>query len=91
MQLSSKETPKRLPDAQIRQINIHIYQKNINNPTTTKEPAKAKKHNKPEVWKWIPKQQHQEISTPKYRWIPKLPTTSPQQSPPELIKKPRES
>ena len=84
-QLNSKEVPKWLPKTHVKQTK---YEWKENNSTITKL-AKAKKHNKPEVWKWIPKQQLQEISTSKYRWIPKLPTTSPQQSP-NFVKNPQE-
>ena len=76
---------KRLPAIQIRQSATHIWQKMTNNSTTTKEPIKATQQRKLEVWKWIPKQKHEEASNQKIKWIPKTSTTSQNQSP----KKPR--
>ena len=80
----SKKTPKQLPKTQIR--HTHIWQKKINNSTTTKEPVKATQQMKPEVWKWIPKQKHETATKQKCIQIPQ-PSNTFQNQPP---KKPRQ-
>ena len=88
-QLKSAETSKRLPETQIKQGNNHIWQKKTNKSTTTKKPVKVTRCTKPNLWKWIPKRPHEDVSIPKYKWIPKLPTTSPKQSP-KYVKMPQQ-
>ena len=85
-QLNSKETPKRLLEAQIRQSNTHIWQKKIDNSTTTKELALATQQMKPKVWKWIPKQKQEDTAKKKFTCILKTSTTSQNQS----LKKPQQ-
>ena len=63
-QLNSNETPKWLPETQIKQGNTHIWLKINDNSTTTNKPIKATRKAKPEVWKWISKQNHEEVSIP---------------------------
>ena len=86
-QLDFEETPTRLPKTQIKQSKNYIWWKKNNNSTKS-EPTKVTKQPKPEVWKRIPKEQHQEISISEYRWIPKHPTISIMQSP-NSVKKPK--
>ena len=85
-QLNFEKILEWLPKAQVKQPK-YKWQNKENN-STKKELAKAMKQLKTKVWKWVPKKQHQETSIPKYKWIPKHPTTSTTQSQ-KFFKKPQ--
>ena len=85
-QLNSKEIPKRLPETQIKQNKSHMWRKVTNNSIAKKDSVKTTKQAKPELWKWICKQQHKEVPILQYKWIPKTPIASSQQSPKSVNK-----
>ena len=66
-----------------------MWRKETDNSTTKKDSVKTTKKAKLEKWKWICKQQHQEVPILQYKWIPKTPIASSQQSP-KLVKKSRQ-